>query len=196
MNALDITSAGFFEAKYLANADPWNFASDAYEQMRYQTILQALVPHRYLHAWEPGCSVGALTERLASVCAQVDACDFSETAVEIARRRCAHLTGVRVHCASLTDDVPLGNYDLIVLSELGYYFTQTDWIFQVERIVSCMRPGATLLAAHWLGHSQDHIQTGDAVHEVLSHHVHLQHEHGERHEQPGGGFRLDRWRRA
>jgi hypothetical protein len=196
MNVITTSSAKFFEAKYADDADPWNFAADVYEQSRYRAILQALAPHRYSRAWEPGCSVGVLTQQLASMCDRVDACDFSATAVEIARQRCAHLPGVHLVCGSLIEDAPIGEYDLIVLSEIGYYFTLEDWQFQVERIVSCMQPRAVLLAAHWLGHSPDHIQSGDAVHTVLSHHAHLRHELGERHENPNGGFRLDRWRRA
>jgi hypothetical protein len=196
MSTLNTTSAEFFEAKYLDHADPWNFAGDTYEQSRYQFLLRALQPNRYSRAWEPGCSVGVLTQQLAGLCDRVDACDFAETAVLSARHRCAHLPGVYIRCASLADDTPIGDYDLIVLSEIGYYFTQDEWQFQVERIVSCMQSGATLLAAHWLGHSPDHIQRGDAVHTVLAHHRDLRHEHGERHEQAGSGFRLDRWRRA
>ena len=196
MNSIDTSSAGFFEAKYRDDVDPWNFETDSYEQSRYEAILNALSPFRYQYAWEPGCSVGVLTAQLASVCDRVDACDISETAVGRARTRCSQLRGVHLRCASLTDDAPIGEYDLIVLSEIGYYFSLSEWQFQVERIVSCMRSGATLLAAHWLGHSPDHILSGDAVHTVLSHHVFLTHEYGQRHAQAAGGFRIDRWRRT
>lgn len=194
MSVLPTTSPEFFEAKYRSAGDPWNFAADAYEQARYRTILRALSSARYGSAWEPGCSVGVLTEQLASLCDRVDACDFAAAAVEQARVRCAHLPGVRVHCASLTDPAPLSSFDLVVLSEIGYYFTAEEWQRQAQRIAEGMRPGATLLAAHWLGHSPDHIQSGDAVHTILRSHRRLQLEHAERHEQAESGFRLDRFR--
>ena len=193
MSAWATTSSEFFEAKYRDGADPWNFAADAYEQARYRTILAALAPHHYRHAWEPGCSVGVLTQQLASLCDRVDACDFAQAAVEQARARCAGLPGVAVRCASLTDEAPLADFDLIVLSEIGYYFKADEWQRQVGRIVSAMQPGATLLAAHWLGRSPDHIQGGDAVHSAFLAHPRLQHELGERHEQANSGFRLDRF---
>ena len=193
MSDLNTTSPEFFQAKYRGGTDPWNFAADAYEQARYRTILHALSHTRYRHAWEPGCSVGVLTEQLAALCDRVDTCDFAEAAVEQARERCADLPGVTVRCASLSDDAPIADCDLVVLSEIGYYFTADAWQQQVARIVNSMQPGATLLAAHWLGHSPDHIQGGDAVHAALLAHPRLRHEHGERHEQPGSGFRLDRW---
>lgn len=194
MSTLTTTSPEFFDAKYRGGADPWNFAADAYEQARYRTILSALAPHHYRYAWEPGCSVGVLTEQLATICDRVDACDFAQAAVEQARTRCVALPGVSVRCASLTDDAPIAEFDLIVLSEIGYYFTADEWQQQVARIANGMQPGATLLAAHWLGHSPDHIQGGDAVHAALLAHPRLELEHGERHEQTNSGFRLDRFR--
>ena len=194
MTTPNTSSPEFFQAMYRGSADPWNFAADAYEQQRYRTIVQALSPGRYRHAWEPGCSVGVLTEQLAAICDRVDACDFAEAAVEQAARRCAALPGVHVRCASLTDDAPIADFDLVVLSEIGYYFTADEWQRQVARIADTLQPGATLLAVHWLGHSPDHIQGGDAVHATLLAHPLLLHEHGERHEQTGSGFRLDRFR--
>ena len=195
MSHLTTTSPEFFEAKYRGGTDPWNFAADADEQARYHTILAALAPNRFRSAWEPGCSIGALTEQLAAVCDHVDASDFAQAAVEQARVRCADLPGVHVHCASLADEAPIADFDLIVLSEIGYYFKPDEWQQQVERIASAIQPGATLLAAHWLGHSADHLQGGDAVHTTLLSHPALQHEHAERHEQKDSGFRLDRFRK-
>jgi SAM-dependent methyltransferase len=196
MSSMDTTSAAFFEAKYSDAVDPWNFEADAYEQFRYQAILKALSPYRYQYAWEPGCSIGVLTAKLASICDRVDACDISETAVRRARIRCSEFPAVQLRCAAVTEDAPIGDYDLIVLSEIGYYFSLSEWQFQVERIANSMRHGATLLAAHWLGYSPDHILSGDAVHQALSRNMYLGHEHEERHPQAGGGFRIDRWRRT
>ncbi|SEB71778.1 SAM-dependent methyltransferase [Terriglobus roseus] len=193
MSILTTTSSEFFEAKYRGGTDPWNFAANAYEQARYRTILRALSPGRYQHAWEPGCSVGVLTEQLAGICEQVDACDFAQSAVEQARVRCAGLPGVSVYCASLTEDAPIAMFDLVVLSEIGYYFTAEEWHDQVARIAHALQPGATLLAAHWLGHSPDHIQGGDAVHAELLACPRLLLDHSERHEQADSGFRLDRF---
>lgn len=194
MSAPD-TSAEFFEAMFRDTKDPWNFAADPYEQFRYFTILQAIQPGPYRYAFEPGCSVGALTEKLATICQRVDSCDFSEAAVRQAQERCASFPGVRVRCASLTDSAIYGDYDLIVLSEIGYYFSFATLQCLIDNIASSMQPGATLLASHWLGSSADHVLSGDEVHALMQHPL-LQHEHGERHpDGERGGFRLDRWRK-
>ncbi len=189
------TSADFFEGMFRDSQDPWNFAADAYEQFRYATIVGALGPGPYRLAFEPGCSVGALTEKLAAICERVDACDFSPTAVKQAQARCRSFPGVTVRCAVVTDRVLYRHYDLIVLSEIGYYFTSAIWQCLIGDIVEDMQPGATLLASHWLGSSPDHVLSGDEVHGLMQH-PQLQHEHAERHPHPErGGFRLDRWRR-
>ncbi len=78
MRERDQSSAEFFEAKYRAAADgdPWKFATRDYELRRYDAVMRALGGRRYARGFEPGCSVGVLTERLATVCDEVDACDF------------------------------------------------------------------------------------------------------------------------
>ena len=41
-DATSTVSAEFFEGKYRCDPDPWAFASDEYEQDRYQQILDAV----------------------------------------------------------------------------------------------------------------------------------------------------------
>ena len=186
------SDATFFEAMYQQDRDPWNFAGDAYELGRYRSIIAALAHRRYRHAFEPGCSVGVLTEQLASLCDAVEAIDFSPTAVERTRERCAALPNVSVRCTSLPDRMPVVGFDLLVLSEIGYYFTPADLGRLAPALIEPMLPGSTLLAAHWLGGSPDHIMSGDEVHAILGKNPSLQLEHSERHER----FRLDRWVRV
>ncbi len=193
MSVSETSSSGFFEAKYreAPDADPWQFGRSPYEAQRYGTVMRALAGRRCGCAFEPGCSVGVLTAQLAVLCDQVEACDFSPTAVAKAQARCAALPNVRVRCAALTGHEPWQQFDLVVLSEIGYYFEVDAWRALVDRMAHALRSGAVVLASHWLGHSPDHVQHGDAVHAAMAHSL-LRPELGERHE----GFRLDRWVRA
>lgn len=193
---MNTTSAAFFEAKYQAVPDPWDFAHDAYELARYDAIVEALQGQRYARAFEPGCSVGVLTERLAATCDAVDACDFSATAAAQARARCAALPNVHVCTAALTGREDWKRYDLVVLSEIGYYFTDADWLEMVDTMVGRMQHGTTLLAAHWLGHSDDHILSGDCVHAILETNKRLVPVDAQRLGEGEQGFRLNLWRRA
>ncbi|NYF88754.1 SAM-dependent methyltransferase [Tunturiibacter empetritectus] len=182
------SSPDFFEAKYRENADPWDFSRSAYELRRYDSIINAISHRTYRRAFEPGCSIGVLTERLAAYCDAVDAIDFSPSASMQAQRRCAHLPNVEVRCAALPDGVPVKDFDLLVLSEIGYYFSPQTWQQITSTFVDSIPQGATVLAAHWLGHSQDHYISGDEVHEILLAHPGLLVEHSERNQN----MRLDR----
>jgi SAM-dependent methyltransferase len=182
------SSAPFFEAKYKESADPWDFSNNPYELQRYDAIIRAIAPRRYARCFEPGCSIGVLTERLANYCEEVYAIDFSPTASAQARARCAHLPLVEVHCASLPEGTPAKDFDLLVLSEIGYYFTAQDWQRITGALINSLRPGATVLSAHWLGHSDDHRISGDEVHEILLAHSDLRLEKNEHHPH----MRLDR----
>ena len=186
------TSSEFFEAKYRAAADPWNFAGSPYELERYAATIAALARRRYHRGFEPGCSVGVLTERLAGLCDEVDAVDFSPSAIAQARERCRGLENVHLACASLPELLPVRGFDLIVLSEIGYYFATEEWTRIAESLTEEMPVGGTLLAVHWLGSSPDHRISGDEVHAVLSVKPRLRLEAAERH----AGFRLDRWERV
>ncbi len=188
---VDPSSAAFFETKYSQSADPWSFAASPYEQGRYHATLAALAHRRYRRAFEPGCSVGVLTEQLARLCDAVEAIDFAPSAVAAARRRCAALPQVQITCDDLAARLPLSGFDLVVLSEIGYYFEPDIWRALSAAVVDSLPPGATLLAVHWLGHSDDHRMSGDTVHEILLALDGLRLEQAERHP----GFRLERWSR-
>jgi SAM-dependent methyltransferase len=192
MNTKFTSSPAFFEEKYQKTDDPWDFSGSEYELGRYESIVAALAHKRHRRAFEPGCSIGVLTERLSTVCDYVEAIDFSPTAVANAQERCSHLRNVDITCASLPDRMPVTGFDLIVLSEIGYYFAPDEWMRVSAALIDPMPKGGTLLAAHWLGDSKDHCISGDEVHEILLSLPGVQLEHSERHET----FRIDRWVRA
>jgi 2-polyprenyl-3-methyl-5-hydroxy-6-metoxy-1,4-benzoquinol methylase len=187
---MNTTSQQFFEQMYRQNPDPWHFSSNPYELNRYQTIISALAHRRYARAFEPACSVGVLTEQLARLCDSVQAIDISSTAVAAAQTRCAALPNVRIACASLAESIP-SRYDLLVFSEVGYYFTVPNLRSIITRCIMHLTPGGTLLASHWLGTSPDHILSGDLVHQTIDILPGLHLEHSRRLKD----FRLDRWRK-
>jgi predicted TPR repeat methyltransferase len=192
MTAQDTSGPDFFESKYQLKADFWDFATKPTELLRYEKIMAALSHQRYQRAFEPGCSIGVLSERLATISDLVECFDFSPTAVAQARERCASLTNVKVTCNSLREAMPIRGFDLIVLSDIGYYFSPREWNELATDLIAPMTSGAILLAAHWLGASADHQMSGDEVHEALRSSPLLRLEHSHRYET----FRLDRWVRT
>src|SRR5262245_56767366 len=99
----DPSSQDFFDSKYAASADPWHFERDAYERSRYDRTIQALEERRFTRAFEPGCSTGVLTARLAHYCGALEAIDISPLAVDAARRRCRGIPNVRIAHGRLPD---------------------------------------------------------------------------------------------
>ena len=185
-------AAPAFEQRYRDSFDPWNFAHSTYERERYRALLAALPRARYVAAYEPGCSVGELTAGLAARCEKVLATDFAPSAVERARRRCAEFHHVDIHCADVAHDASHETFDLIVFSEIGYYFSLPQLRDIGDGLARRLNPQGDFIAAHWLGDSADHRLHGDAVHAQLLATLPLQWLRGERH----AGFRIDVWRRA
>lgn len=185
------TSPRFFEQLYRGKEDPWNFRRSPYERQRYQAILDVLDDRSYARAFEPGCSIGELTAGLAPCCERIDGIDLSPSAVNRARDRCGALPQVSVYQGALPDDIPDGTFDLIVFSEIGYYFSLPELTSIIERLWCSLRPGGRFVACHWLGHSADHVLHGLEVAgtlEAVLGRDELRH-------PIGGAYHLQRWSR-
>lgn len=163
----ETTTAAFFESMYQQIADPWNFEGSTYEQERYAKILDSVDGRRYSRAFEPGCSIGVLTAKLGCLCDRLEAIEISPTASSSAMQRCKDLPQVHIQCGSLPDAIPSGMFDLIVFSEIGYYFKEKKLHDIVGRLAETLNPRGYFIAAHWLGTSPDHVLSGDAVHQII-----------------------------
>ncbi len=167
MSGKDPVSQAAFEEKYRRSSDPWQFAASPYEQRRYAATLRSLPRARYSRAFEPGCSVGVLTAALAERCESVLACDIAPTAVRLARERCAGFSNVRIEQADLAGSIAEGPFDLIVFSEIGYYFNAVSLHRIVCGLAERLDSGGEIVAVHWRGRSEDHVLHGDEVHAIL-----------------------------
>ena len=157
-------TAGYFDAVYRANPDPWNFASSPYEAAKYEATLAALPRPLYPSAFEAGCSIGVLTTQLAGRCGRLLSVDLSEQALRAARERCAVLDNVTFERRGLPGEFPAGPFDLIVVSEVGYYLDLPDLLKLRELTVSQLAPEGQLLLVHWTPPVPDYPLTGDEVH--------------------------------
>ncbi|MBV9093738.1 MAG: methyltransferase domain-containing protein [Streptosporangiaceae bacterium] len=158
----------YFDRMYAASDDPWGFTSRWYERRKYALTLAMLPSERYADAFEPGCSIGVMTEQLAPRCARLLSCDGSRAAVRAAARRTSGQPSVCVEQRVLPRDWPPGNFDLIVFSELLYYFGGDDLQQLLKLSVAALRPGGTLLAVHWRHPVPEYPRSGDNVHQVLA----------------------------
>jgi SAM-dependent methyltransferase len=158
----------YFDGMYAASRDPWGFESRWYERRKYAISLAILPAERYAAAFEPACSIGVFTEQLAARCDSLLACDGALAAVQAAATRTRQLPHVRVQHSVLPRDWPSGTFDLIVLSEVLYYFGDSDLTCILNSATAALRPGGTLLAVHWRHAVAEHPRSGDDVHGVLA----------------------------
>ena len=168
MTAPVTLGAGYFDAMYQAASDPWGFDDRWYERRKYAISLAQLPSARYRGAFEPGCSIGVLSRLLAGRCDALLSCDLAAAAVHAAAERTRDLGHVRVEQRDITRHWPAGRFDLIVFSEILYYFGDRDLQQVVNNAVSALEPDGTLLAVHWRHPVTDYPRSGDDVHHVLA----------------------------
>lgn len=161
----------YFDRMYAGTEDPWELSTRWYEQRKYAITLALLPQRRYRHAFEPGCSIGTLTELLAARCDEVTAVDVADVAVRTADRRLRD-AGLRGHVtlasASLDDEWPPGPFDLLVLSEVAYYLEADTLAAVLRRECRGLPTGATVVAAHWRHAVPDYPLTGDEAHAIIA----------------------------
>jgi SAM-dependent methyltransferase len=167
MGKHDALEPAYFERVYAESDDPWGFATRPYEAAKYQATLDALPRNRYRSAFEIGCSIGVLTERLAARCDRLLAVDVAEKALAQARARCRHLPHVRFERMVVPTAFPSEHFDLILVSEVGYYWGWQNLAVAQRRIIEHLEPGGHLLLVHWTPFVDDYPLTGDEVHEAF-----------------------------
>jgi len=139
----------YFDAVYTATADPWGFEHKPY----------------YQNAFEIGCSLGVLTARLAPRCGALLAVDGSEKPLARARELCRDLPQVQIRRMQVPDAFPAQQFDLVLASEVGYYWSPDDLGRAQAKILEHLSVGGHLMLVHWTPFVHDYPLTGDEVHE-------------------------------
>lgn len=184
-------SRDYFDALYQREADPWRFETKPYEHQKYAATLDNLPRERYQNALELGCSIGVLTRMLGARADHLLGVDAAQLAVDAARARCADLQNVEVCRATLPDEFPNGIFDLVLMSEVGYYFARPDLKRLSERVLGALESGGDLVLVHYLPVVPDYPLTGDEVHDFFFEVPGLTHLAGLRAQR----HRLDCWRK-
>lgn len=159
----DARDPGYFDALYAADADPWRFETSEYEAVKYADTIAALPRPHYAAAVEFGCSIGVLTEQLARHADAVLGIDVAQVALDRAAARCAALSNVSFSRMRIPDEMPERRFDLIMLSEVLYYFEPETLARLADRLREIAVPDADLVLVHWLGPTPDYPLNGDAA---------------------------------
>lgn len=165
----------YFENLYAGSRDPWGFETSVYEREKYERTLGVLARRQqgYGRALEVGCSIGIFTAMLAPLCTELLAVDVSERAIAVARERLEGFPNVRVELRRLPEEMPEGPFDLVVASEVMYYWPESVMLAALSRFEEVLAPGGALLAVHWRKETKTYPLQGDEVHELLIAHTRL-----------------------
>jgi predicted TPR repeat methyltransferase len=163
----------YFENLYAELPDPWGFETSEYERRKYARTLGVLAHRRYRRALEVGCSIGVFTEMLAPLCDELLAVDVSERAIAAAKERLESFPQVRIELRRLPEETPEGPFDLIVASEVMYYWPEDVMLGALSRFEEVLAPDGALLAVHWRKETKTYPLQGDEVHGLLLAHTRL-----------------------
>jgi SAM-dependent methyltransferase len=155
----------YFEELYQADPDPWKFATSEYEAQKYAATIAVLPKLHYLSVLEIGGSIGVLTKKLAQYSNSVLSIDVSKTAQDRAIEYCKQFPQIQFQLMNFPSQHPTGKFDLILVSEVGYYWCPKDLQIAKERIFEILESKGNLLLVHWLPKTPNYPLTGDEVHD-------------------------------
>jgi LmbE family N-acetylglucosaminyl deacetylase/SAM-dependent methyltransferase len=149
-----------FDAHYDRKPEGWDFDGSWYEQRKRAVTLAALPRRRYRSALELGCATGVLTAALTERADAVLGTDISSAPLERARRRAPSARFVQ---AALPSEWPAGRWDLVVMSEVGYYLSPADLDVTIDRVLASLDDDGVLVTCHWRHPDRDAVTDGDTV---------------------------------
>lgn len=156
-----------FEEKFRRSTDPWGFRTRWYERRKRAILLASLPRERFENALELGCANGELTADLAARSTHIVAVDAAAEALRVARER-VRSANVRFEHHVLPGHWPEagrgGAFDLVVVSEIAYYWTADDLVEAIARIDASLSTDGVLVVCHWRHETPDAAVSGDAVH--------------------------------
>ncbi|WP_144763472.1 PIG-L family deacetylase [Curtobacterium sp. 9128] len=149
-----------FDAHYARKPEGWDFDGSWYERRKRAVTLAALPRERYRSALEIGCATGVLTAALTERADDVLGTDIAAAPLERARARAPRARFVQ---ASLPSEWPDGTWDLVVMSEVGYYLSAADLDRTIDLVLDHLADDGVLVACHWRHPDDEAVSSGDVV---------------------------------
>lgn len=129
--------------------DPWSHAVDPEERRKYRVTLDHLSTMQYRRILDVGCSEGVLTRMVSQEYpdGEVLGVDIAARAIRRASRSSGR--NLRFACLDILTQTPPGHFDLVLCSEMLYYFGRGE---RLRLVTECLRqpvrPGGQLVLVH------------------------------------------------
>ncbi|WP_445255751.1 PIG-L family deacetylase [Nocardioides aurantiacus] len=149
-------------------ADPWGVESRWYEHRKRELVLAALPRASFRRTLEVGCSTGALAQALVERSTALVAVDRSPTALRSARARLAGAAGAEVRELDVSEAWPEGRFDLVVVSEVGYFLSPRALDRMVDRLAEGLDDDGVVVLCHWRHRIEGWALDGSDVHERVA----------------------------
>lgn len=165
----------YFEYLYARSKDPWDYETREYERTKYERTMETLNGRKFERALDVGCSIGVLTRMVAQRCYELVAVDASALAVQRAQKSLSDFPNVSVQRSTLPEQMPEGSFDLILCSEVLYYWNRDLLLRAWREFEAALAPGGILLIVHGRFESHTCPVTGDEVHDLIADNSTLDH---------------------
>ncbi len=151
-----------FDRFYRGGGDPWGYSRSPWEARRHAALVHACASSGAEWAMDVGCGTGHLLRALlhADAARSLVGIDISHRAVRHAARQGLGLPqGFRSQFlqVDIADDGRswfTDRFDLVVCADVLYYLPRQQLLTDVlDRLVSWMTPGASLVLAHPVSHA-------------------------------------------
>ena len=128
--------------------DAWGYEQRKFEGRRFDLIMKlaSLAPAR--RALEVGCAEGHLAQCLSPLLDELVACDIVEEAVRRAEVNCRGFENIRFLRGDIRRQWPAGLFDLLVYSDVLYYFTRREVRQVIRESARHLGPNGHLLFAN------------------------------------------------
>ena len=158
------SAAHDFDSMFEEGEDPWGFETSWYESRKRALTLAVLGREHYGSVLDIGCSTGVLTAALASRADHVTALDHSLAALRRAGARLQGEAGVELVHGPAGSDLPRTSYDVVVLSEVGYFLTGAELLALLRWVRPLVGADGEIVLCHWRRPTQDVPLDGPLVH--------------------------------
>lgn len=165
----------YFEYLYACSKDPWDYETREYERTKYERTIETLNGRKFERALDVGCSIGILSRMVAKRCYELVAVDASALAVQRAQRTLSDIPNVSVRRSTLPEQMPDGQFDLILCSEVLYYWNRDLLLRAWREFEAALAPGGVLLIVHGRFESHTCPVSGDEVHDLITDNSRLDH---------------------